>query len=359
MSQMSNAAFKEARRLVQDLFQPKPWVYWTDFLVTMVVAYSAAISFIKIPNQPVPLAVGLYLIAIVGLYRLSLFIHEISHLGKRAVPGFTTAWNILVGIPNLLPSFFYETHREHHNTHHFGTKHDGEYLPLASGRWSDVLAFLAQIFYLPLLTFVRHLIVTPLSFLHPGLRRWTLEHWSSFVINLSYRREIRPNDPVHWWAVVEIGCHLRAVLLLVLVVVGIDPWHAPFFIYLLAVGTLTMNHVRTMAAHRYRSDGQSMSLQEQMLDSTDIQARDPLTLAMCPVGLRFHALHHLFPGIPYHNLETAHRRLMQALPAEHPYRSCVYPSLWSAIGELFEEFFKRRAERKESNSEPDRWQHAA
>ncbi len=80
-----------------------------------------------------------------------------------------------------------------------------------------------------------------------------------------------------------------------------------------------------------------MTLDDQMLDSTDIAARDPFTLAICPVGLRYHGLHHLFPGLTYHNLGTAHRRLMKQLPSNHPYRCIVRPLLWAAIRELIQE----------------------
>ena len=40
-----------------------------------------------------------------------------------------------------------------------------------------------------------------------------------------------------------------------------------------------------------------------------------------PVGLRYHALHHLFPTLPYHNLKAAHEYLLVHLPPESPYRS--------------------------------------
>ncbi|HWL73233.1 MAG TPA: fatty acid desaturase, partial [Burkholderiaceae bacterium] len=48
----------------------------------------------------------------------------------------------------------------------------------------------------------------------------------------------------------------------------------------------------------------------------------------------YHALHHLFPSLPYHNLARAHRRLMAELPADNLYRQTVYPSYWSVIRQL-------------------------
>jgi fatty acid desaturase len=53
-----------------------------------------------------------------------------------------------------------------------------------------------------------------------------------------------------------------------------------------------------------------------------------------PVGLRYHATHHLFPSLPYHNMRSAHRRLMQHLPADSPYRQTVATSVWGTIADL-------------------------
>ena len=62
----------------------------------------------------------------------------------------------------------------------------------------------------------------------------------------------------------------------------------------------------------------------------------PWTELWAPVGLRYHALHHYFPGIPYHNLSAAYRRVVRHVPAESPYRDSISTSLWRSLNRLFE-----------------------
>jgi fatty acid desaturase len=54
-----------------------------------------------------------------------------------------------------------------------------------------------------------------------------------------------------------------------------------------------------------------------------------------PVGLRYHALHHLLPGVPYHNLGKAHRRLTGALESGSSYHSAHYKGLFPLVGKLW------------------------
>jgi fatty acid desaturase len=53
------------------------------------------------------------------------------------------------------------------------------------------------------------------------------------------------------------------------------------------------------------------------------------------VGLRYHALHHLFPSLPYHNLGKAHRRLSALLPQDAPYHATGRRSFLAALAELW------------------------
>jgi fatty acid desaturase len=62
-----------------------------------------------------------------------------------------------------------------------------------------------------------------------------------------------------------------------------------------------------------------------------------LTWLLFPFAIRYHALHHLFPMLPYHNLKAAHKYLLVHLPVESPYRSLDERSWWSVARKtLFE-----------------------
>lgn len=322
----------EARREIDDLLRPKPWIYWADLLLTLTIAYGAASVYLMAPLFS-PLQIGGYLLAGFGLFRASSFMHELVHFRRGEMTAFKVAWNLLAGIPLLTPSFLYESHLVHHNSHHYGTGHDGEYLPLAIGPWSGVLRFLSQVFLLPIVVFLRFLIVTPISLAHPPLRTWVLRHMSSFVINFAYAREIPRNAPLKWWALTEAACSLRAALVIVGIVSGVTDWTRLPALYALAVLALGLNHVRTLVAHRYTSIGDKMSHEEQLEDSINITG-GVLSELLFPVGLRYHALHHLFPSVPYHNLGRAHRRLMSLFPADSAYHQVTYPSYWKALQEL-------------------------
>lgn len=78
-----------------------------------------------------------------------------------------------------------------------------------------------------------------------------------------------------------------------------------------------------------------MSFEEQIEDSINFAGGSLLTALLFPVGLRYHALHHWFPALPYHSLGRAHRRLMAQLPADSPYRRTVRRSFREAAWALW------------------------
>jgi len=322
-----------ARAIVRDFFHHRAAFYWIDFALSMVVAYTAASIYLSAPWFS--LAQLLFFpIATFGLFRLGSFIHEVVHMPRGVMPGFRVVWNLLAGVPMLSPSFFYGNHLDHHRPHRYGTRRDGEYLPLAYGTMKNVALFMGQNIYLPALIFLRFAVLTPLSFLHGGLRQWTLERASSFIMNFSYRREITESAPRTAWAWLEVLCCLRAQAIIVFVLIGVTPWSRLPALYLLAMSTLSLNYLRNLVAHHYRGTGEEMTHADQLSDSINITGHPLWTELFFPIGLRYHALHHLFPTIPYHNLGQAHRRLMARLPADSEYRRTTYPSFASAWREL-------------------------
>ncbi len=332
----------QARRICDDLFNTYPALYWFDFLVTLVVGYTAAIIFLSAP----PFAwyhIVCFVFAVVALYRVASFMHEIVHFRRDEMRAFRIVWNLLAGVPMLTPSFFYESHLTHHNSNIYGTDGDGEYLPLGNGPLRDVFFYLSQVFVQPILVVFRFLI-TPVTFLHPPLRRWVLENASSFVINFRFQRQSREGDPRFEWVVIEWACWFRTAAIFAVVLLGIAPWTRIPMLYALAVAILTLNHLRTLAAHRYMSPGEAISHQDQFFDSTNVTGDPIITEILCPVGMRYHALHHLFPTMPYHNLGRAHRRLMKELPPDSAYRNNVYPSCWSVVRELIDHVQDRQTD---------------
>jgi fatty acid desaturase len=138
------------------------------------------------------------------------------------------------------------------------------------------------------------------------------------------------------WALVDFLCFVRAALLVALVVSGVRHWTYVPLLYSLAVGSLAMNFLRVLGLHEYRGAGGEMSYLGQIEDSITIPGHPLFTEIIFPLGLRYHALHHMFPGLPYHNLGFAHRRLISVLPADSPYPRTVHPSYLSVLRKLRE-----------------------
>ena len=101
------------------------------------------------------------------------------------------------------------------------------------------------------------------------------------------------------------------------------------------VCVLYLDHFRTLGAHCYTNAGGEVTFVDQWLDSVNYPDSRFSSFVWAPVGLRFHALHHLFPTLPYHNLARAHRRLMALLPADSPYRETNSPGLVASLRRLW------------------------
>ena len=326
------AMLRAAVELTRDLGEARPSIYWPDMLASALLGHAALAGAILLANPWAALACGV--VSVLALYRALLFIHELAHIHRDALPGFRFAWNVLVGIPLLTPSFGYEgTHTLHHARTKYGTAEDPEYLPLARMTPWSLPAFFGIALIAPVLVLLRSAVLVPLGAVIPPLRRFLWERFSALTINPDFRRRPAEGEFARMVFWQDLGASVWAIFVL------FASWQwlgwRPLLIGLgVAAALALLNQLRTLVAHLWENDGRTMTVTAQYLDSVNVPTPGMLPWLWAPVGLRYHALHHLLPSLPYHSLEEAHQRLSAALGPQSTYAETNQPGMLALIGRM-------------------------
>jgi fatty acid desaturase len=304
---------------------PRPAIYWTDLLLCAAVAWSGIVVAGVAHGWASWLGM---LFGSLALYRGIVFVHELSHQPPSLLPGFNLAWHLLFGWPCGLPAVVYiGMHRDHHAPSRYGGEQDPEYLPLAGKPWAIAGSVLIGAL-LPLALVLRFALLTPASWAVPGLRRWLEVRASSLVLNTAYRRTLsvgeraalRRSEGAILLCWIVAGCAIAAF----------PGFAGPALALVLALAVAAfLNGLRVLAAHAYRAPERPVNATAQAGDAVDIPGAW-WTALWAPVGLRFHALHHLRPGVPYHALAELHREQSRQVP----YPGRRESGLWTAIAKL-------------------------
>ena len=315
------------RTLIDPLFRIRPVIYWLDFIVTMILGWSSFFVAAQISWHAWIGKLALSFICAVIFFRGTIFVHELAHIRKTDLVGFQWAWNLFCGMFFFIPDYTYLPHTFHHRPGSFSTIDDPEYIPVPFQRPGEILAPFFIFLFIPFLMALRFLIVGPISLVMDGkIREWVLRHVSTLKMN-----------PFYEWKTISAP-HRRLA--------AIEDWlcflwwmgfgtlyyffgHLPILIeiYLVMYGVLCINHLRSLARHRYINEmGSKVSFEEQILDSVTIGSFSPLAVLLMPIGLRYHSVHHMFPALPYYSLGHAHTLLQANLPSDHMYRKTVVPN---------------------------------
>ena len=248
-----------------------------------------------------PLSLVSALIAVLALYRAGSFIHELTHIKTGAVPGFRLAWNLLVGDPAagaLLPlrrrpqpasrqTLLRDRQRSRISAAGADEALDpaavparrracagGAAGPLRAARAAvDAVDPAARLGWSAAIRAFR----STRSSAARGREGEFARHWA---LAGNRRQHLGDRAARRWPRRASSRCATSLILL------GI------------ASGVMFLNQVRTLVAHLWENDGEPMSVTAQYLDSVNVPPPATLPALWAPVGLRYHALHHLLPGCP-------------------------------------------------------------
>jgi fatty acid desaturase len=307
--------------------------YWVDFLCTWSLFVMGMVAWIF---APMALSIVGLVIGIFAAYRCGSFMHEIVHFNRRSKEemAFKAGWNLLFGIIILSPSRLYDAHLEHHMPKSFATIEDPEYVPITNRSFFGLAFFVFHHVLGPITLVAVRMFLNPIIWIFPALGAKLMNgKGTSLVINWDYI----PTDKTKATAFDRFAIVASTALLYVYlgaIISGLVPLVIVAKILALIIISMVLNGVRTLVAHRYINyDRQSVSREEQLLDSVNLIGNPIIGGLLAPVGLRYHALHHLVQALPYHSLEPAHIKLMAELPEDDSYHQ-VNISLSQAMREL-------------------------
>jgi fatty acid desaturase len=196
-----------------------------------------------------------------------------------------------------------------------------------------MVLFVAHSVLLSPLLALRFLVLAPIGLLIPPFHRSLERKASSLTFNPLYSRSMnqRERRALRHSELAILACWSVAIAMLI---AAGAPIGRIVIVYASIVAIIAItNSLRTLGAHKYRSDGEHFDKAGQVADSVDIP-ESRFAFIWAPVGLRYHALHHYFPAVPYHHLAELEQRILER--RRQPYEDTVVrPSLTNALSELW------------------------
>lgn len=311
--------------------KPNPLIFWADFLASSTAGYALTYWASTFPLFSLP-HIGVVFLAAICMFRACMFMHEAVHAGRQ-IPGFTTAFNLYFAFVNKLPLYIYDVHRAHHLQELYGTEQDSEY-DLIKRDLPNLLIPIVVTLLQPALMIVRFGVVPWfLPFIGERARNTIYQRASTFALNRNYRRPLPDAAERRKWYWQDAACAFYHLVFVVLCIAGVLSWNLLLAWYEVAVIAMLANYYRVMSSHAYLTGFSPTTRKQQILDSLTVTG-SPWLWWLFPVGLRYHALHHMMPHVPYHHMAKVHRILLTRLPDDHPYRTTIVDGFLQAYRRL-------------------------
>ncbi len=273
-----------------------------------------------------------FFVAIFFIYRGTILVHEVSHIAKK-IKGYRTAFNILFGWPNAYPVYLGDAHLFHHGKRTYATKRDPEYKYIAEFNVVTLVRPILSSILLPIVQILRFG-VFPLAylFLSKEQRVWVYQNISTLAFSMDYKRPIKNVDrEIKVMVGNDFMCFLYKLSIASAIYFELLPI-ATIWVWLgVVVISSTLNMYRALFNHLYTNESLApLSWEEHLMDTVTIESGIS-SFFIFVNGLNYHAIHHLFPELPYTNLARAHADLMRELPADHIYKLNTYPSIFHVL----------------------------
>lgn len=323
----------------QHFMKPNVFICYGDLILSSVAGNFFMYQAIYAENWS--LVQLLWIIAsAITLFRASVFIHESYHLGTY-LRHYELLYNLIHGFLHKLPAYCYTPHRYHHSPATYGTISDPEYEALGGKHplFNLIIAPWIMMSMLPVFFMFRWGILPVfLPFLSENARKWIYINASTLVLNKKYKRAAPTQAELKQWYLQDFGCFVYTLVWVVLMLTDMLPWSSIAIWFAVHYILWVCNFYRVIISHRYFTEFDATTHKQQVIDSGTL-SYNVLNFWLYPVGLRYHALHHMLPQIPYHYLGKAHRWLMETLPQDHPYRVTVNDSYFKAVSQFLAKKF--------------------
>lgn len=284
----------------KSFFRADPYTYFRDLFLCVLLFLA---GFIGAAHTTGGVYIACYIVCVIGLHRAGVFGHELTHRpNDKTMRPFYWFWNMTIGCMIMVPSArFFQPHKIHHKNGTFRTKEDPQYLLVRS---DAKIAFFVLI-VLPFITPLFGLFQTIVASIGGMKLEDAIDKFSREKLNFSTGTPIpeKMREEVVWLSRLSFLYFCGLALFL--------PQFMVFY-YAVLVGAWFLIVLRIPLEHELEKCAESSDQADQMYDSFSVET--PFAAIIQPIGFRFHTAHHMYPGVPYHNLPGLHQHLKATVP---------------------------------------------